>query len=185
MRTRFWAVLACGTLAAGSFISSPPSTQAADNAAAKKPDPMAALARFVGEWQTEGKWFNGEKLQARSIYDWGLGKKILKAKTFVMNGDKEYQRYEGIMAWHSTKKCLYEITFAFDGHISEELIEPQGDDVLNIGYTPFDRAEPANLRQIIKFTDKDHFIWTVSMKQGKEWKQLIEATWVRKSAKSH
>ena len=27
-------------------------------------------------------------------------------------------------------------------------------------------------------------VWTVTMKQGDEWKQLIEATWVRKEAKT-
>jgi len=73
-----------------------------------KSDPMAALAPFVGEWQVEGQWSTGEKLQARGVYQWGLGKKILKVQTFVMNGDKEYQRYESIMAWHPKKKCLYD-----------------------------------------------------------------------------
>jgi hypothetical protein len=148
----------------------------------KKPDPMAALAPFVGEWHVEGTWSGGEKLRARGVYHWGLGKKILHARTFVMNGDKEYQRYESIMAWHPEKKSLYEITFAFDGHIGEVLIEPREKDAFYIGYTPFHPDRPDKVRQIIRFKDNDHFDWTVTLKMGEEWKQLIQATWVRKGA---
>jgi hypothetical protein len=147
---------------------------------AKKVDPMALLAPFVGEWHVNGKWAGGESLQARGVYEWGLGKKILIAKTFVTGAGKEYQRYESIMAWHPKKKSLYEITFAFDGSIKEVLIEPKHRNTLHIGYTPFHSDQPENLRQIIKFTDHDHFVWTVTLKQGEEWKQLIEATWERK-----
>src|SRR5262249_10182940 len=118
------------------------------------------------------------------VYEWGLGKKILNVKTFVMNGDKEYQRYEGVMAWHPKRKCLYEISFAYDGNISEYVIEPEAKDTLHIGFTPFHADQPQNVRQVLKFTDKDHFVWTVTMKQGDESKQLIEATWQRKNAKA-
>jgi len=40
--------------------------------------------------------------------------------------------------------------------------------------------KPSKVRQVIKFVDKDHFRWTVTVKDGDEWKQLIEATWQRK-----
>jgi hypothetical protein len=163
------------------ILLSAPLGQGGDNSTAKK-EPLEPLARFAGEWQVNGKWSNGEGLHAKSIYEWGLGKKILKAKTFVMNGNQEYQRYEGVMAWHPKKKCLYEISFSYDGSISEVVIEPKDRDTLLIGYTPFRAEQPQNVRQILKFTDKDHFIWTVELKQGDEWKQLIEATWVRKGA---
>jgi hypothetical protein len=170
-------------LLAGMVVVFLPALTSADDTAADKKDPLAPLARFAGEWQVEGQWSNGEKLQARGVYEWGLGKKILRAKTFVRNGDKEYQRYEGVMAWHPKKKCLYEISFAYDGNITEVVIEPKDQDTLLIGYTPFDADQPG-VRQILKFKDNDHFIWTVQLKQGDEWKQLIEATWERKGANS-
>lgn len=147
-----------------------------------KDDPMAALAPFVGEWQVEGKWASGDKLKARGVYAWGLGKKILVAKTFVMDGDKEYQRYEGIMAWHPAKKSLYQISFAYDGAITETIMETKEKDTIHIGYTPFHEGKPQLVRQTLRFTDKDHFVWTVQLKKGEEWTQLIEATWERKSA---
>src|SRR5260370_42548121 len=79
----------------------------------KPADRMAALERFAGEWTVDGKWSNGESLRARTVCEWGLGKKILKAKTFVQKDGSEYQRYEAVMAWRPEKKCLYEISFAF------------------------------------------------------------------------
>jgi hypothetical protein len=181
MPVRFCAILSFALvvllagLLVGTALAQPPASDAA-----KKDDPMAVLAPFIGEWRVNGKWSNGDIMQARGVYEWGLGKKILIAKTFVGNGDKEYQRYESIMAWHPKKKSLYEISFAFDGSISEVLIEPTKDrHTLHIGFTPFHSDQPANLRQVLKFKDNDHFVWTVTLKQGEEWKRLIEATWER------
>jgi hypothetical protein len=143
-------------------------------------DKLAALERFTGEWEVHGKWVSGESLHARSVYDWGLGKKILKAKTFVRDGKKEYQRYEAVLAWHPEKKSLYEISFAFDGSISEFLIESKDKDTLHIGWVPYSPNKPAKVRQVIKFLDNDRFQWIVLIQDGKDWKQLIDATWKRK-----
>ena len=178
MSKRFFGLVLCGILAAlaGPVIKS----NLVFGQGKQKSDPMAVLAPFIGEWTVDGQWTGGEKLKARGVYEWGLGKKIIIAKTFVMNKDKEYQRYESIMAWHPKKKSLYEITFGFDGSIKEVLIDTKDKDTFLIGFTPFG-DQPENLRQTLKFTDKDHFRWTVSLKQGEDWKQLIDATWERKS----
>jgi hypothetical protein len=152
---------------------------AEDNSAPAE-DRLVPLERFVGEWVVDAKWSSGESLHARSVYQWGLGKKILKAQTFVGEGDKEYQRYEGVMAWHPDKKCLYEISFAFDGALSEYLIEAEGKDTFHIGRVPVNPDKPGKVRQVLKFLDKDHFQWVVSVKDGEDWKQLIDATWKRK-----
>jgi hypothetical protein len=143
-------------------------------------DALKPLVRFIGEWEVDGKWASGEKLQARGIYQWGLGNKIMTAKTFVRDGDKEYQRYEGVFAWHPQKKSLYEISFAFDGAITEVLIESKDKDTLHIGWVPFTPESPSPVRQVIKFLDADHFQWIVSIREGENWKQLIDATWKRK-----
>ena len=144
-------------------------------------DPLASLERFIGHWTVDGKWSDGNELHARAVYEWGVGKKIIMAKTFVKDKDKEYQRYESVMAWHPEKKSLYEITFAFDGAISEVVIESKDADTLHIGWEPLHADKPSKVRQVIKFLDKDSFRWTVTLKDGDEWKQLIEATWKRKT----
>ena len=141
---------------------------------------LEPLERFVGEWVVDGTWTSGEALQARNVITWGLGKKILHAKTFVKDGDKEYQRYEGVMAWHPDKKSLYQISFVFDGSISEVLMEIKDKDAFHIGWTPFAEGKPSKVRQVLRFLDNDRFQWIVSVQDGKQWKQLIDATWKRK-----
>jgi hypothetical protein len=170
MRYRVLALLA--VLALGGSL------RADDKPAAR--DKLAALERFAGEWQVDGKWADGQSLHARTVYEWGLNKKILKARTFVRDGKKEYQRYEAVLAWHPEKKSLYQISFAFDGAINENLIETRDKDTLHIGYMPYAANKPSKVRQVIKFLDKDRFQWTVSIQDGKGWKQLIDATWKRK-----
>src|SRR5579862_6490985 len=112
--------LVCRTLALLAFVAVAHSLQAAEQPNAGSG--LAALQRFVGEWEVNGKWADGSTLHARGVYEWGLGKKIMTAKTFVGDGDKEYQRYEGIMAWHPEKKSLFQISFAFDGAVTEVLM---------------------------------------------------------------
>jgi hypothetical protein len=143
-------------------------------------DKLAPLARFAGEWEVDGKWSDGSSLHARSVYTWSLGKKIMTAKTFVRNGDKEYQRYEGVLSWHPQKKSLFQISFSYDGSITETLIESKDANTLHIGFVPFTPGKPSPVRQVLRFLDNDRFQWTVSLKDGDGWKQLIHATWKRK-----
>jgi hypothetical protein len=142
---------------------------------------LAMFNRFAGEWTVQGKWSGGEALEARAVYEWSLDKRILVAKTFVKNGATEYQRYEGIMTWHPEKKTLFQTSFAYDGAITETIFDVKDKDTFHIGYTPFQEGKPSQVRQVIRFLDNDHFQWTVSLNNGKEWQQLIDATWVRKS----
>jgi hypothetical protein len=144
-----------------------------------EPNRLAPLERFVGEWTVDGKWSNRQKLHARGVYEWGLGKKILRARTYVGQGKSEYQRYEGILAWNPDRKSLFEISFAYDGSMTEVLIENKDRDTLLIGWKPYTAGKPSNVRQTIKFLDNDRFQWVVSLKEGEEWKQLIDATWKR------
>jgi hypothetical protein len=154
----------------------------ADDKAGPKIDPkLAPLARFAGEWTLDGKWSDGNELHARAVYEFRLGGKILAARTFVKNGDSEYQRYESTMAWHPRKECLYEISFAFDGALTEHRIESKDDDTLLIDFTPFDAANPGKVRQTLHFVDRDHHTWKVELKSDSGWQTLIDATWVRKS----
>jgi hypothetical protein len=161
-------VLACGR-----------SLLADDKSAAE--NKLSCLERFAGAWTVEGKWSNGAGLRARSVYEWGLGKKILKAKTFVKDGDREYQRYEAVFAWHPEKKNLFIISFAYDGSMTQSLVEPKDSNTLRVGWTPFAKDRPSPIRQTLHFLDNDRFQWVVEQKQGDKWMQLIDATWKRKA----
>jgi hypothetical protein len=141
---------------------------------------LAFLDRFPGEWSVQAKWATGESLEARGVYEWSLGKRILVTKTFVKDGAKEYQRYEGIMTWHPEKKTLYQVSFAYDGNITETVIDLKDKDTMQVGFTPFVEGKPSNVRQVIRFLNNDQFQWTVSINDGKQWQQIMDATWKRK-----
>jgi hypothetical protein len=144
-------------------------------------DQLAPLSRFIGEWTVEGKWNSGDELWARNVYEWGLGNKIIKSKTFVKSDKGEYQRYDAVMAWHPKKKQLFIISFAYDGNMTENVIEPKDDGNIFIGFVPFHEGEPTKVRQTIQFKDSDHFTWRVELQGDAGWQELINATWVRKS----
>ncbi len=147
-------------------------------------DKLAPLAAFVGgEWATRGYWSNGEELRARNIFAWGVGKKIIKVRTYATRSDgEEYLRYEAVMAWHPRKKSLVEISFAYDGRIQEYILEPAGDDTLRIGWTPYYEGDQPKIRQTLRFVGRDRFVWQVFARAEDGWEQLIESTWHRREA---
>jgi hypothetical protein len=146
-----------------------------------KIDPkLAPLARFEGEWTVDGKWSGGTDLHARAVYEWGLAGKILRARTYVTEGDKEYQRYEATMAWHPGRKCLYEISFTFDGTITEHRLESKDATTVLVDFSPLDPEHPGKTRQTLTFIDNDHHSWKVELQGDSGWLTLIDATWVRK-----
>ena len=56
----------------------------------------------------------------------------------------------------------------------------QHEDTLQIGWTPYTEGKPSKVRQTIRFLDNDRFQWIVLLKDGEEWKQIMDATWKRK-----
>jgi hypothetical protein len=173
--THVWALLVTAVLLVAGV--------SADDKPEPKVDPkLAPLARFAGEWTVDGKWSDGNELHARAVYEWGLGGKILTARTFIKEADRENQRYESTMAWHPRKNCLYEISFAFDGNLTEHRIETKDEDTLLIDFSPFDPENPGKVRQTLRFVDRDHHTWKVELKTDAGWQTLIDATWVRKKA---
>ena len=117
-----------------------------------------------------------------STFQLAFGEKI--ARSAVLKNPahtEEYQRYEGVMAWHPEKKSLYQVSFAFDGSVNEVLIEIKDKDTLHVGCVPFAEGKPSLVRQVLRFLDNDRFQWTVSVRDGDGWKQVIDATWTRKS----
>ena len=151
-----------------------------DTVAFKIDPKLASLARFEGEWTVDGKWTGGNELHARAVYEWGLEGKVLRARTYITDGEKEYQRYEATMAWHPARKCLYEINFTFDGSLTEHKIEAKDGKTLLVDFSPLDPEHPGKTRQTLTFLDNDHHSWKVELQGNNGWQTLIDATWVRK-----
>jgi hypothetical protein len=85
-----------------------------------------------------------------------------------------------VFGWDPKRKRLFEISFAFNGELSEHVIEPAENDTLKIGWTPFNADESANVRQTLQFKDRDTFVWTVWIKNKGDWQRIMQGTWRRK-----
>jgi hypothetical protein len=176
------ALRAASTAALFAALATGAAARSGDEPSAHPEDLLAPFARYIGEWEVDAKWSDGTPLHARATYAWGINKKIIIAKTFVRDPQKgEYQRYEGVMAWHPKKKSLFEVSFAYNGEVSEVLIDVADKDTLHVGYRPYEEGQPANVRQVLRLTDPDTMVWTVSLKSGDKWDQIIEAAWHRKA----
>src|SRR5947207_2337234 len=106
-------VIACAMLSALAVCAEDAKPQAA---APTSDDPLQAIAPYVGgEWKINATWAGGNPLQARAVYEWGVGKKFVNAKTFVTTEKGEYQRYETIFGVKDGKLTAW--GFVFDGHV--------------------------------------------------------------------
>lgn len=140
---------------------------------------VATLAPFVGEWAIEATWEDGRALQARNVYAWMLGGKHLSAQTFVGPRDRELQRYEGVMTWHSKQRCLAYFGFAVDGGVTEYRVETTDGKVFRIGFAPLHEGEEPQVRQTIRFLNADAYTWEVEIRQDGQWKRIMMGTWKR------
>ncbi|MBE7558692.1 hypothetical protein HS125_07000 [bacterium] len=161
--------------------SSVPSLSATEPPAGADPAAWALLEKWAGsEWVLDASWSSGEPLRARCVYTWGLGGKFLACKTFVSTGTSEYQRYETVIAWHPDKKSLVSIDMAFNGHLSETVMELVDKDTLRQGYVDYVPGHASPTRQEISFLDDDHHTWRVWVKsRSGEWTQIMDGVWRR------
>ena len=80
-------------------------------------DLLKVLESYIGgEWHCTGSWSTGEKLVAREVFTWSVGKKFVNVKTFVGAGAEEYQRYDAMYGVKDGK--LMSWSFAYDGTTS-------------------------------------------------------------------
>ena len=140
---------------------------------------LAPLSRFIGDWTLDANWSDGTPLRARAVYEWGLGGKILRARTFIITGADERQRYEDVIAWDPRRESIVDVSFSVDGAINEILVESKDENTLLFGWKPYHEGKPGRVRQTITFEAKDRFVWVVELNAEGDWKQIMQATWVR------
>lgn len=164
------------------FVVLASSWAAAPTTAPSKADPLQALVPFIGEWKIDTTWKDGNPLKARDVYEWGVGKKFIVAKTFVQKPDgTEYQRYETIFGVQDGKLMAWE--FVFDG--KTDSMEFQVDGKKLVCAKPMDA--PAGkpkviLHQSLELVDANSFRWKVAIEQDGKMNELMDGTWVRESS---
>ena len=85
----------------------------------------------------------------------------------------EHQAYESLFTWHPEKKKLIFLSIGAEGGIFEGTTEAKGDTFESV-FTSYGDGKAATFKQVIKFLDDDHVLWTVFGKKGDEWTKLFE-----------
>ncbi|HYF52193.1 MAG TPA: hypothetical protein VEJ63_22490 [Planctomycetota bacterium] len=173
---RLWLALTVAALLLMSVRAADTSATSVDTKAT-----LAALAPLIGgEWRVNAKWASGEPLNARSIYDWGVGKKFVTGKVFVTNPDgKEYQRYESVYGMRDGKLMLWD--FSFEGVVDLSEWKLDGKRLYTERLMKSPNGE-SKMVQSIELFEENKFRWIVAFEGGGKKNTLIDATWVRTSA---
>jgi hypothetical protein len=164
-------VLRCFIVAALALVAIP-LVQAQEN---KDSNPVESLACFVGgAWVGEGQHGADRDFRTRVVYEWGLNRRLLKAKSYL-NGDKgEELVYESVFTWHPQKKTLVFLSVSAGGGIFEGTMEKQGN-TFEAHFHSYSGPASSMFRQTIQFLDNDHALWTVFAKKGDDWVKVIES----------
>jgi hypothetical protein len=144
---------------------------------------LAPLDKLVGEWTIEAAWADGSPLKGRNVYAWADGGKVIKASTYVNGADgAEYCRYESFIAWDPEAGKPILLGFAYDGSIYEAhaIIEGETGQRIRYEYTERYGNKRTNIDQYNEFVDDDTLHWVVKVKQGEEWRQVMDVNWIRK-----
>jgi hypothetical protein len=138
----------------------------ADDAKSTSEDPLAPFGRFVGgAWESEGDF------RVRVAYEWGLGKKLLKIKSFLFQKDEPRLVYESSVYFHPEKRQVVFQSVSVEGGLFDGVMTPQGNTYESI-FTNYKGTGKTEFRQTIEFLDDDHVLWKVFGKEGNEWKLL-------------
>lgn len=144
-------------------------------------DPLTALTPYVGgEWKIKGTWKDGSPIEAREVFDYGIGKKFITCKTFVNAPKGEYQRYENIFGVQDGK--LMSWAFVYNGEVAISEFKIDGKKLSSSRTVSGDK--PGVLHQSIELVEPNKFRWLVSMEQDGQTKELMDGMWIREASAS-
>lgn len=147
--------------------------------AAKAESPLKALAPYIGgEWKIKGAWKDGNPLEGREVFDWGVGKKFITCKTFVMAPKGEYQRYENVFGVQDGK--LMNWAFVVDGEVVISEFKIEGKKLSSSRAMPGDK--PGVLHQSIELVEPNKFRWLVTIEQDGQMNNVMDGMWVREAS---
>jgi hypothetical protein len=141
----------------------------------KEPNPLEPLGCFVGgAWIGEGQHGTDTGFRTRVVYEWGLNRKLLKAKSYLRADKGEQLVYESVFTWHPEKKKMIFLSVSAAGGIFEGTLE-KNDNTFESLFKSYSGTTTSTFRQTIQFLDNDHTLWTVFAKKGEDWVKVIES----------
>ena len=145
--------------------------------------PLEPFIPFLGNWEVEAKWANGEPIWARNEYEIGLGGKFVFARTWTKDGSGEaYERYQTYFGVDPDSQRVKTWGFTYDGTFA--MVEDY--EVTNEGgkpsFTSVWASGPAEIKQTVALIDAKSYAWKVWTRtaEGGEWQQIMDGVWKRK-----
>ncbi len=140
-----------------------PSSRADDP---KPAEPLAAFDRFVG-----GAWVSEGDFKVRVVYEWGLNKKLLKLKSYLVGEEGPRLVYESVVYWHPEKKHIAFQSVSGQGGLFDGVMTVDGK-TYRSEFTSYTNGTSSQFKQSIEFLDDDNVLWTVQGKRDGEWVTL-------------
>lgn len=139
---------------------------------------MAALEKLIGTWTTTQGESGSTKPGMRVVYDWGLNKQVMHAKSFQSSGGAELPVYETTIAWHPRNKQYVFRSVSATGDMFDGVAEMVGD-TLEWQWDGISGDKVTVYRQSQKLVGSDKYDWTVYVRTPDGWKQMMEATFTK------
>ncbi len=125
------------------------------------------FSRFVGgAWESEGDF------KVKIVYEWGLNKKLLKIKSYLVAEDGPKLSYESTVYWHPNKKQIVFQSVSAQGGLFDGVMSSKGN-VFTSVFTSYEGDKAIPYMQTLEFTDDDHVTWILKGKKGDEWVELV------------
>jgi len=126
--------------------------------------PMKKMQPFIGTWEINDAWSNGEALWARNEYKVGLGGRFVEATTYAKDGDGEpYERYRTIFSHDAESGEYRSYGFTYDGTatvVTNTIADVDGQTSITSEW----EQGPAEIRQTVTTIDADNYRWQVWMR---------------------
>ena len=142
-------------------------------------NPLAPLARLVGDWRGQIKLLDDTVIEARNVFDWGLGGKTIQFRAYGIRSGKETLVYEGLYGWDAGLKKIVFREHAAYGSTLDGVVEPEGDS-LRFFWTQSTAAGRAEYRAVFRFPDADSFVSQTERKTENGWERFtLESPFAR------
>jgi uncharacterized protein YndB with AHSA1/START domain len=172
-------LLACSLAVCGpTFSTSSADEPTAKGSASDVEKTMAKLAQLVG-----GTWTNLDpKFVVENHFEWAFGKKVIRGVNFTDKGGPHETRIEAYLGQDPVNNTVYYLDCHGGTSVFKGTVKLEGEDLIFEFATII--GEPANWREVLRFTDKDTMQFTIFGQKGDQWVPIVKQTSKRRQPES-
>lgn len=136
---------------------------------------LEKMGRLVGGyWRIEG----GKPLNAYNLFEWGVGKRMVKFSSHLIEEQGTTLRAEGSFMWNPVQKQIVGRTMDAAGSLYDGVFNTDGE-IWTHDFTYFTANGPVQFHETWEFPNHDTYVWTLFQKTESGNKQAIQTTFRR------